>query len=98
MCRRSAGPPVVVTVVDRYGSGVEFGLLGPLEVVHEGRLVPIRAGKQRALLAALLLRTGRSVPLGELVDIIWGDRSPANPRSTIQIYVNRLRAAVGGII
>nr|WP_221381862.1 BTAD domain-containing putative transcriptional regulator [Actinoplanes polyasparticus] len=77
---------------------MEFGLLGPLEVVHEGRLLPIRAGKQRALLAALLLRTGRSVPLDELVDIVWGDGSPANPRSTIQIYVNRLRAAVGDVI
>ena len=98
MCGGATVPPVVAMFVDRYGSGVEFSLLGPLEVVHEGRLVPIRAGKQRALLAALLLRTGRSVPLGELVDIIWGDRSPANPRSTIQIYVNRLRAAVGDVI
>lgn len=76
----------------------EFRLLGPLEVIRAGRPVPIRAGKHRALLAALLLRTGRSVPLGELVDIVWGERSPAKPRSTIQIYVNRLRATLGDVI
>jgi len=75
-----------------------FRLLGPLEVIRDGRPVPIRSGKHRALLAALLLRTGRSVPIGELVDIVWGERSPANPRNAIQIYVNRLRAAVGDVI
>jgi DNA-binding SARP family transcriptional activator len=34
----------------------EFGLLGPLVVRRGGALVPVSAGRQRALLAALLLR------------------------------------------
>ncbi|WP_166661043.1 AfsR/SARP family transcriptional regulator [Paractinoplanes brasiliensis] len=77
---------------------MKFGLLGPLEVVHEGQPAPIRAGKHRAFLAALLLRTGRSVPFGDLVDIVWGDRPPANPRATIQVYATRLRAVVGDLV
>jgi DNA-binding SARP family transcriptional activator len=30
---------------------VEFHILGPVEVVDDGRLIPIRRGKQLALLA-----------------------------------------------
>jgi DNA-binding SARP family transcriptional activator/tetratricopeptide (TPR) repeat protein len=82
----------------RYGVAVQFRLLGPLEVVRDGHLVPIRAGKHRALLAGLLLRPGRSVPVGDLVDIVWGERPPARPRNTIHIYVARMRAVVGDVI
>jgi DNA-binding SARP family transcriptional activator len=34
---------------------MEFGVLGPLEVRDDGRTVPVGRGKQRALLALLLL-------------------------------------------
>ncbi len=34
---------------------MEFRILGPLEVVDDGRPVPIRRGKEQALLAYLLL-------------------------------------------
>jgi len=40
---------------------VEFRVLGPLEVVEDGRPVPIVAAKQRALLATLLLRANQFV-------------------------------------
>jgi DNA-binding SARP family transcriptional activator len=34
----------------------EFRVLGPLEVIDDGRVVPFNAAKPRALLAMLLLR------------------------------------------
>ncbi len=53
------------------------------------------AGKQRALLAALLLRADRVVSTMELVRWIWGDAPPADARATAQTYVRRLRRRLG---
>lgn len=77
------------------GSGPEFRLLGPLEVRRNGHVVPIRAGKHRTLLACLLLRSNRVVPIGELVEALWGDHPPARIKGTLQTYVMRLRQALG---
>ncbi|NKE63925.1 AfsR/SARP family transcriptional regulator, partial [Lentzea sp. PSKA42] len=76
-------------------SGPQFRLLGPLEVRLDGSAVVLRAGKHRALLAALLLRPNRVVPVTELVEHVWGDAPPARTRGTLQTYVMRLRAALG---
>jgi DNA-binding SARP family transcriptional activator len=35
---------------------LDFAILGPLEVRSDGALLPLRAAKQRLLLAILLLR------------------------------------------
>ncbi|WP_081915415.1 AfsR/SARP family transcriptional regulator [Saccharothrix sp. NRRL B-16314] len=77
------------------GAGPWFGLLGPLEVRIHGEPVSVRAGKHRALLAALSLRAGRVVPIGELVSYLWGDDPPARTRGTLQTYVMRLRQLLG---
>ena len=77
------------------GSAGEFRLLGPLEVRRDGRVIPIRAGKHRALLACLLLRANRVVPITELVEALWGDVPPARTRGTLQTYVMRLRQVLG---
>ncbi|ROP37682.1 DNA-binding SARP family transcriptional activator [Saccharothrix texasensis] len=77
------------------GAGPWFGLLGPLEVRIQGRPVPVRAGKHRALLAALSLRAGRVVSIGELVSFLWGGDPPARTRGTLQTYVMRLRQLLG---
>jgi len=45
-------------------TGTEFCLLGPLAVRCGGTVVAVPPGKQRALLAALLLSAGRAVSLG----------------------------------
>jgi DNA-binding SARP family transcriptional activator len=74
---------------------VKFGLLGPLEVVHGGRPVPIRSAKHRVLLAGLLLRPGQLVTVDELAETIWGDALPADPRKVIHTYIARLRRVLG---
>ncbi|MGM1063299.1 BTAD domain-containing putative transcriptional regulator [Saccharothrix sp. Mg75] len=60
-----------------------------------GQAVPVRAGKHRALLAALSLRAGRVVSIGELVSFLWGGSPPARTRGTLQTYVMRLRQLLG---
>ncbi len=70
---------------------MEFCLLGPLTVRCAGAVVRIPPGKQRALLAALLLNAGRVVSLDELAETLWGAQPPPSARVSAQNYVMRLR-------
>jgi DNA-binding SARP family transcriptional activator/tetratricopeptide (TPR) repeat protein len=76
-------------------AGIEFCLLGPVTVRAGGVPVPVPPGKQRAVLAALLLNVGRVVPVDELAGVLWGDEPPRTARVTVQNYVMRLRKALG---
>jgi DNA-binding SARP family transcriptional activator len=69
-----------------------FGLLGPFELRVADRVVPVRSPKHRVLLAALVLRAGRAVPVRDLAEVIWGANLPKNPRRATQVAVVRLRA------
>jgi DNA-binding SARP family transcriptional activator len=73
----------------------EFFVLGPLEAVVEGGPIRLQAEKPRALLALLLLRRNRVVPVAELIDELWGDAPPETAPSALQVYVSQLRKAVG---
>src|SRR5262245_7946083 len=59
--------------------GVEFSVLGPLEVRAGSDVVSIRHGMPRALLIALLLRPGQTVSASFLIDGLWGEELPRNP-------------------
>ena len=74
---------------------MEFGLLGPLVVRAGGSPLTVSAGKQRVLLAALLLRANEVVGAGELAQAVWEGRPPETSRVTLQNYVKRLRQALG---
>ena len=74
----------------------EFCLLGPFLVRRGGAVVPVTAGKQRALLAALLLSANRVVSLDELNAALWELAPPASARVTLQNYVKRLRQTLAG--
>jgi DNA-binding SARP family transcriptional activator/tetratricopeptide (TPR) repeat protein len=75
-------------------AGTGFGLLGPLLVRRAGVVTTIRSGRQRALLAALLLNADHAVPVEELSLVLWGADPPPSARVTIQNYVKRLRKAL----
>ena len=44
------------------------------------------------LRAALAARPGQPVPFDELIDAVWGDEKPANPKGALRNLVQRLRA------
>jgi DNA-binding SARP family transcriptional activator len=73
---------------------VEFRILGPLEVRHEGRPVHIGGVKERALLAFLLLHAGEQVSVDRLIDELWGESPPATARKSVQVRVAGLRRAL----
>ena len=73
----------------------EFCLLGPLQVRCGGELVRVPSGKQRAVLAALLLQANRVVTADELVDVMWGTTPPPTARAGLHNCVKRLRDSLG---
>jgi DNA-binding SARP family transcriptional activator len=74
---------------------LEFRVLGPLEVVHDGRVVPLDRRRMRALLAFLLLHANELVSADRLIDEVWGPEPPKTAGASLQNYVSRLRKAIG---
>jgi DNA-binding SARP family transcriptional activator len=75
---------------------VDFRILGPVEVRAAGRPLVVAGGRQRALLAVLLLRAGEPVSRERVIADLWGERPPAGAVKTVQAVVSRLRRALGG--
>lgn len=73
---------------------MEFRILGPLEVVHEGRVLALRGAKQRAMVGLLALNSSRPVSPDRLVDELWGQHPPQSAPHAIQVYVSEIRSAL----
>ncbi|MFI6084194.1 AfsR/SARP family transcriptional regulator [Streptomyces sp. NPDC051217] len=73
------------------GTELRFGVLGPVRAWRDGELLPSGSPQQRALLAALLLRDGRTATAGELIDAIWGESAPSQALAAVRTYASRLR-------
>jgi DNA-binding SARP family transcriptional activator len=73
----------------------EFQILGPLEVHENGRSLGVGSGKQRALLALLLLNAGEVVSTDRLIDALWGETPPASAPNSVHIYISQLRKVLG---
>ncbi|HEX3749065.1 MAG TPA: BTAD domain-containing putative transcriptional regulator [Streptosporangiaceae bacterium] len=55
----------------------------------------MRRGKERQVLARLLLDAARLVPVEDLVATLWGSAPPATARQSLQNHVMRLRNMLG---
>ena len=73
---------------------VEFRVLGPLEVLHEGRPVNIGGPRQATLLSALLLEQDSIVPVNRLFEALWDEDPPRTARNQVQIAVSSIRHSV----
>ncbi len=70
---------------------MDFRILGPLEVWHGDRSLPLGGVKQRALLAILLTHANQVVATDRLIDLIWPDDPPDTAGHSLQVYVSQLR-------
>ena len=78
------------------GRALDFRLLGPLEVVGDsGRGVSIGKGRQRALLALLILRANELVATDRLVEELWGESPPPTAQRMLHNQVSALRSTLG---
>ena len=73
---------------------LKFLVLGPLEVQVDGESRALGGPRQRAVLAALLLRANEVVTFEYLADAVW-ERPPARPESNLRTYVSGLRGQLG---
>ena len=80
----------------RSSPGMDVRILGPLEVLEDGRAVPLGGVKQRALLGLLLLHPNETLSTDRLIDELWGERPPASAAKAVHARVSRLRRALAG--
>jgi DNA-binding SARP family transcriptional activator len=73
---------------------VEFRVLGPLEVLDDGRPLDLGAPRQRALFAFLLLHANEVVSTDRLAEALWPEKIPRTAAKAIQVYVSALRKAL----
>ena len=69
---------------------MEFGLLGPVVARHNGTAVPAGSGRERFVLATLLLNAERLTSLDRLVDALWGD-PPSTARAQLHNMISNVR-------
>ncbi|MFD9861472.1 AfsR/SARP family transcriptional regulator [Streptomyces alboflavus] len=90
----SAGPHGTAPVdcaPDAPPPAARFSVLGPVRAWLGEEPLPTGSPQQRALLAALLLRDGRTATASELIDAIWGEDPPSQALAAIRTYASRLR-------
>jgi len=72
-----------------------LAVLGPLSARVGDSDIVISAGKQRAVLAALLARANHVVSFDELASAVWEGAPPPTARVTLRNYVKELRRLLG---
>ncbi|MET7319182.1 BTAD domain-containing putative transcriptional regulator [Streptomyces sp. NPDC005549] len=70
---------------------LRFGVLGPVRAWRGEETLATGSPQQRALLAALLLREGRTATAAELIDALWGEEPPSQALAAVRTYASRLR-------
>ncbi|HZT44840.1 MAG TPA: BTAD domain-containing putative transcriptional regulator [Gaiellaceae bacterium] len=74
---------------------MDFRILGPLEVISDGRALELGGAKQRTLLAMLVLHANTVVSVDRLIDALWEDDPPENAQKALHVHVSGLRKLVG---
>ncbi|WP_409471393.1 AfsR/SARP family transcriptional regulator [Streptomyces sp. HC307] len=70
---------------------LRFSVLGPVRAWRGEESLNTGSPQQRALLAALLLREGRTATAAELIDALWGEEPPSQALAALRTYASRLR-------
>jgi len=77
------------------GDGLEFGVLGPLQVSADGAPMSLGTPKQRAVLAMLVINRRRPVGIDSLITAVWEESAPSGARASLHTYVSNLRRLLG---
>src|SRR5688572_14148057 len=73
---------------------MRFGILGPLRIQVGGVDTTLAAGRERTVLAVLLLYPNEVVPVDRLAEAVWGADPPPTVRAQVHSCVSRLRRAL----
>ncbi len=70
---------------------LRFCVLGPLRAYRGDAELTLGWPRQRAVLAALLMRAGQVVSRDELIDAVWGTDPPTTAANVVHAYIAGLR-------
>jgi len=70
---------------------IRFSVLGPVRVWRADEELDTGPRQQRLILALLLVRAGKPVDLGELVELLWNDAQPTSAVNVVHRHVGMLR-------
>jgi DNA-binding SARP family transcriptional activator len=73
---------------------MDFRILGPLEVISEGRPVSLGGSRQRALLGLFLIHAHETLSIDRLMDELWGGRAQAPSAKAMHVQISRLRKSL----
>jgi predicted ATPase/DNA-binding SARP family transcriptional activator len=73
-------------------------VLGQLVFERDGEPVPLPSGRQRSLLALLLMAGGVPLSRDRLIDELWGERPPASAVSAVHVHLSKLRDLIGDLL
>lgn len=76
-------------------TGLDFGVLGPLQIRVDGQQVPLGTPKQRAVLALLLINRNRPVSRDSIIDAIFEESAKADAVHNLHVYIASLRKILG---
>ncbi|MFJ9179693.1 BTAD domain-containing putative transcriptional regulator [Streptomyces sp. NPDC102360] len=93
--RRAAAPEDPSDAAPAAGADLRFSVLGPVRAWRGAEPLATGSPQQRALLATLLLRQGRTATAAELIDSVWGEEPPSQALAAIRTYASRLRKILG---
>src|ERR671935_281656 len=95
-CGATGAPGFRASFGRRRAEKMDFRILGPLEVLDKERVLDVGGGKQRSILALLLMHANEVVPSDRLIDELWPDAPPPTAAKIVQAHVSRLRKALDG--
>jgi SARP family transcriptional regulator, regulator of embCAB operon len=73
---------------------MEFKILGPLSIVHDGVDLAPSATKQRQMVALLLLNAGHVASMGQFMDELWDGNPTPTAVASVHSYVMQLRRLI----
>ncbi len=74
--------------------GVEFAVLGPLEVTAGGRSLGLAGARTRAVLAVLLAHANQVVSADRLIEELWPGQPADRATDSLQVRLSELRKAL----
>ncbi|WP_083936671.1 AfsR/SARP family transcriptional regulator [Longispora albida] len=73
---------------------VEFNVLGPVEVWHEGTSLRFSRRQQRLIVGILALQANNVVSRERLIDLLWTDQPPPQARAVVHSRVSEIRGVL----
>ena len=73
---------------------LEYRILGPVDILRDGKALDLGVYKQRALLALLLVNANQVVSTDRIIDELWSENSGRDRQNALWTVVSRVRSVL----